>query len=119
MAVVVAKLEHGGLDLEAVAALHEPAPVGAAAELAVGHDLQAGLLLQPHHVKDGLVLDLGEGRRSQLALGVLAEAVTQCPGAQQTAHVIGPEGWPLGRPCCHDTSPRWPAVYTHIDSITL
>ena len=65
VAVVVAELEDGGLDLEAAAALDEAAPVGAAAELAVGDDLQARLLLQPHDVADGLVLDLGEcGRRS-------------------------------------------------------
>ena len=64
VAVVVAELEHRRLDLEAVAALHEAAPVGAAAELAVGHDLEAGLLLQPHDVADGFVLDLGEGGAS-------------------------------------------------------
>ena len=101
MAVIVAELEDGGLDLEAVAALHEPAPVGAAAELPVGHDLETGLLLQPHDIADGLVLDIGEGGRVEFALRMLAEGVAQRLGTQQAADVIGPEGRALGRCCRH------------------
>ena len=62
VAVVVAELEHRLADLEALAALDEPAPVGAAAELAVGHDREAALLLQRHHVADAAILDAAELR---------------------------------------------------------
>ena len=48
VALVVAKLEQRAAHLEALDALDEPAPVGAAAEFAVGHDLEADLLLHAH-----------------------------------------------------------------------
>ena len=60
VAVIVAELEHRRLDGEALAAGDEPTPVGAATELAVGHDLEPGILLQLDHVSDRALLDLDE-----------------------------------------------------------
>src|SRR6185436_14514406 len=108
VAVIVAEPEPCRLDLEAAAALHEPAPVGAAAELPVGRDLETGLLLQAHDIADGLVLDIGEGGRIQLAPPMLAEGVAQRLGTQQAADVIGSEGRSLGRCGRHGfLSPLW------------
>ena len=60
VAGVVAELERGRLDGEAVGALDEAAPVGAAAEFAVGHHLEPDLLLHGDHVADALVLQFAE-----------------------------------------------------------
>ena len=67
VAVIVAEVEHRGLDREAVDALDEPAPIRAAAEFAVGHDLQADVLLHADDVADALVLNLGEARIVELS----------------------------------------------------
>ena len=90
--LVVAEPELRAADLEAVGALDEAAPVGAAPELAVGHDAEAGLLLQPHDVADALVLDTGEFRVADLGRGVAAERLAQRRRPQQAADVVGPEG---------------------------
>src|SRR5664279_6072986 len=58
MAVVVTKLEDSWFDDEAVDTLDKAAPIRAAPEFAVGHDLQSYVLLQLHHVADALILDL-------------------------------------------------------------
>ena len=92
VAVVVAELEHRRLDDEALAAFDEPAPVGAAAELAVGDDLQAGVLLQLHHIADGALLDGDELGIVGALAAVLAERLAQLLGAQQAADMIGAEG---------------------------
>ena len=63
VAVVVAELEQRRPDDEARGTLHEPAPIGAAAKFAVGHDLQADLFLHAHGFADALVLDRARTHR--------------------------------------------------------
>ena len=88
---IITEFERGRLDLEAFRALDEATPIGAAAEFAVGHHLQSGLLLQRHHVADALILQRREVSIAQLACGVPAEGLPQGSRAQQAADVIGAE----------------------------
>ena len=102
VALIVAEPEHRRLDDEAVAALDEPAPVGAAAEFAVGHHLETGVLLQPHHVADALRPGCGESASSispRHGLGT--------PGAAPAGRSRLPT-WSArngGRPVSHGRSP--------------
>ncbi len=91
MALVVAKLEDRGLDHEAVDALDEAPPIGAAAEFAVGDDLEPDLLLHLHHVADAGVLDLREFGIVDSLAHVIAKRLTQGLRAQQASHMIGTE----------------------------
>src|SRR6476646_1848348 len=93
----VAELEHGRLDGEAFAAGDEPAPVGAAPELAVSHDLEPCILLQFDHMSDRTLLDLDERRARRWLPAVCAEGLAQFRGAQQAADVIGAKGWAARR----------------------
>src|SRR5262249_49186861 len=103
--LVVAEPEDGRPDLE-TGALHEAAPVRAAAELAIGHHFEADVLLQAHHVADRVVLDGVERLGVDLARGELAERVAQALRPQQAAHVIGTERRPAFS--VHAPSPGWP-----------
>ena len=96
VAVVVAELEDGGLDGEAVGARDEARPIGAAAELAVGDDRKAALLLQSHHVADAVILDAGERRVVDAAGAMVLEGLLQARRPQQAADVVGPERGPAG-----------------------
>ena len=91
VAGVVAEFERGGLDGEAVGALDEASPVGAAAEFAVGHDLEADLLLHGEDVADALILQFAELGVADLLGGMPAEGLPQRRRAQQAADVIGAE----------------------------
>ncbi len=92
VAVVVAKLEGRRPDCKALTALDEPAPVGAAAELPIGDDRQARLLLQSHRLADCRILGGLEGGRRHLAGGLATEGLAQGPWPQQAADMIGAEG---------------------------
>ena len=63
--------------LEAFGALDEAAPVGAAAEFAVGHDLEADLLLHGDDVADALILHFVELGVADLLGGVPAKRLAQ------------------------------------------
>ena len=91
VAGVVAEFERGGLDGEAVGALDEAPPIGAAAEFSVGHDLEADLLLHGEDVADALILQFAELGVADLPGGMAAEGLPQRGGAQQAADVIGAE----------------------------
>ena len=98
VAAVVAEFERGRLDLEALRALNEAPPIGAAAEFAVGNDLQADLLLQRDYIADALVLQLGKFRIVHLLGRMLAEGLAQRRWPQQAADMVGAKGWTaLGR----------------------
>ena len=84
-------LERGGLDGEALGALDEAPPVGAAAEFAVGYHLEPDLLLHRKDVADALVLQFAEFGVANLLGGMAAEGLPQRGGAQQAADVIGAE----------------------------
>ena len=99
VAVVVAEVEHRGLDRKAVDPLDEPAPIRAAAELAVGHDLQAHVLLHADDVADALVLDLGKARIVEFPGMMVAERLTQGRRPQQAADMVGAEWRAAGM--CH------------------
>ena len=86
---VIAELERGRLDLEALRTLDEPPPIGAAAEFSVGDHLQADLFLQGDHVADALVLQRGELHIVHLLGGVPAEGLPQGAWTQQAADMIG------------------------------
>src|SRR2546426_4464167 len=61
-----------------------------AAELAVGHRLQAGGFLHPHRFADAVVLDLLELR------GFFCAGLLQRSRAQETADMVGAKGWAHG-----------------------
>ena len=92
VAVIVAELEDRRLDGEALAARDEAAPVGAAAELAVGHDLQAR---PPPAARPRRGWRVSWMRRSAGGSGPsprhAAEGLAQRLGAQQAADVVGAE----------------------------
>src|SRR5690606_10847878 len=69
----------------------EMTPVGAAAELAVGHRLEAQLLLQAHRPTHRLVLRPGEAGGVEAPLREGAEGRRQLGRAQQAADVLGAE----------------------------
>ena len=91
VAMVVAKLQQRGTDLEALGALHEPPPIGAAAEFAIAHHLEPDLLLHREDVADALVLQLAELGIADFPGGMPAERLPQRGGAQQAADMIGTE----------------------------
>src|SRR3989449_6750936 len=61
-----------------------------AAELAVGHRLQAGVFLHPHRFADAVVLDLLELR------GFFCAGLLQRSRAQEAADMVGAKGWAHG-----------------------
>lgn len=73
------------------------APIRAAPELAVGHHLEAHVLLQLHHLGDRPVLDLAEPFGRDLALAIGPEGVRELGRPQQAADVLGPIGRPQTR----------------------
>ena len=89
------------LELDAVLGLHDlhalqfaeevEMPPGAA-ELAVGHRLQADRLLLRHHVADRPVLDLAELGRTDLPFGTRDPRLLQGGRTQQAADLIGAIG---------------------------
>jgi hypothetical protein len=89
VAVVVAEVEGRRLDHEAVDALDEPAPIGAAAELAVVRDLEPDILLQFDRIADAAILDFGKARIVDLSRQMIAKRLAQLGRPQQAADVIG------------------------------
>src|SRR3954451_25033216 len=89
MAMVVAKLEQRGADLQALGALHEAPPIGTAAKLPIGDDLKTGLLLHANRGAHAVVLNADELVLADLAAGAAAERLAQRRRAQQAADVIG------------------------------
>ncbi len=61
-----------------------------AAELAVGHRLQAGGFLHPHRFADAAVLDFPELR------GFICAGLLQRSRAQKAADMVGAKGWAHG-----------------------
>jgi hypothetical protein len=73
---IVPKLERRRSDRESFRALDETAPIGSAAEFAIGHNFKADLLLQRDHIADALILQPNEFGLVDLPGGMLAEGVT-------------------------------------------
>src|SRR5690348_16543197 len=67
-------------------------PIRDAAELAIGDDGEAELLLHRHAIADGPILRRGKGVRIDRALGEGAESLTKLGRAQQAADMLGAEG---------------------------
>src|ERR1043166_8655634 len=80
---------------DAVEALVEVEMPPGAAELAVGRELEAHLLLLSDDLLDFTVFDLGKLRIGDLLLGMLRARLLQRARAQQAADVIGAE-WRRG-----------------------
>src|SRR5947208_12325248 len=91
MPMIVAKVEGRLLDDETVDAFDEAAPIRAATKLAIGHDLKADRLLQPHHVANALVLDFGKAHVVDLFRMMIAKRLTQRGWTQQAADMVGAE----------------------------
>ena len=110
--MVVAELEQRGAHLEALRALDEAAPIGAAAEFAVGHDLEPDLLLHVDGVADAIVLDARELAVADLLAGMAPERLPQCRRPQQAADVIGAKRRTAVRSDAHASSPshRWLSI---------
>src|SRR5262249_49368142 len=81
----------GGVGRGAVEPLEEVEVPPGAAELAVGGELEPDLLLLLDDLLDLAVLDLLQLRGADLALLTLDPRGPERRGAQQAAHVIGPE----------------------------
>src|SRR5262249_61420419 len=88
-AVVVAEFEQRRADLQALGAFHEPAPIRAAAKLAVGRDFQPNLFLHTDRGADAVVLNARELVVCDLVAGAAPERLAQRLWSQQAAHVIG------------------------------
>ena len=101
MALVVAELEHRRLDREAVDPLDEASPIGAATEFAVGHDLEADILLHLHDIADALILDLRKCSIVDALAHVIAEGLPQHRRTQQAADMVGAERWSALRQIGH------------------
>ena len=87
--MIVAKLEFRGPDDKSVNALDKTPPIGAAAELTIGDDLQAGSFLLRHGCADAAVLN-GDELLVVNALGaMILEGLAQFGRPQQAADVIG------------------------------
>ena len=79
----------GGIHvLHAVERLEEVEVPHSAAELTVGHSLEAGLPLGCDELGDGLVLDRGQLVAIDLALGELCTGFLEVGGAQEAADDI-------------------------------
>src|SRR4029450_1111854 len=78
----------GGHPVEALEEVEMPP---GAAKLAVGGELDPDLLLLLDHLLDLAILDLLQLRGADLALLALRPRGLERRGAQQAAHVIGPE----------------------------
>ena len=100
MAMVVAKLEQRGADLEALGALHEAPPIGTAAKFPVGNDLKPGLLLHADRGTHAVVLNADELVFADLAAGAAAECLAQPRRAQQASDVVGAKRWTAVRTAC-------------------
>ena len=90
VSAVVAKLERRRPDFKAVGALDKAAPIGSAAEFAVGHDLQAERFLQPDDAANAIVQNVVRNPSAEiLAGGVVAMGLPQRGRAQQAADMVG------------------------------
>ena len=92
-AVVLAELrdEFAVMRLDALEALEEIDVKVGAAELAVGHSLQAHVLLRMHDLADAFVLDRVQVGRREPARGEALTRVSQSLGAKKAADVVGAE----------------------------
>ena len=80
-----------GVDADVAELAVEEAVIGAAAEFAVGRELQADALLQRERILDGLVLGRGQRGLVDFAAGEFRALVEQRLRAQQAADVLGAE----------------------------
>ena len=64
---------------------------GAAAELAVGHPLEADLLLHPDHIADRRILDAAQLLGREAAGRMLGARLQQFRRAQQAPDMVGAE----------------------------
>ena len=92
-ALVVAELDHdlflgAGDPAQLVDEVHVPRR---AAELSVGRDVQADVLLQGDDIADRLVLDRAQAGGVDPARREIMAGLHQCSRAQQAADVVGPE----------------------------
>jgi hypothetical protein len=103
--MIVAKLKFCRPDGESFNPLDKTPPVGAAAELAIGYDLQAGSFLLRHGRADAAVLDGGELLVVDAFGYMILEGLAQFGRPQQAANMIGAERWSAGRTCEHRVLP--------------
>jgi hypothetical protein len=101
MALIVSEFERGGFNFEAVDKLHETAPVGAAAELAVGYHLQTDLLLKGDNIANALILQFAEFCSIDLVSGIMAKSLAQDWRPQQASDVVGAKWWAAWHACGH------------------
>jgi hypothetical protein len=85
-------VQHLGHAVELEDEVHVPRR---AAELPIRDGAQAGVLLQPHDVTDGVVLDAAQLVRVHLAGREALPCLQQLGRAQEAADVVGAEGRPV------------------------
>jgi hypothetical protein len=77
VALVIAKFEQRGPNLQTLGALHETPPIGAAPEFPVGRHFKPDLFLHAHRRADAVILDALELVVSDLICGMAAEGLAQ------------------------------------------
>ena len=107
MAVIVAKLEDSGFDDESVDALDEAPPIRAAAEFAVGDDLEPGVFLQLHHIPDALVLNLCKMGVVDALGEIVLEGLPQDRRTQEAPDMVGAKWRPAFGVLDHGRLPGW------------
>ena len=110
--MIIAKLQQRRTHLETFGALHEPPPVGAAAKLAVGDDLEPGRLLHADRVAHAIVLDAHEFIRADLVAGAATECLAQCRWTQQATDVVGAKRRAAVRAQAHAWSLPTPSFFS-------
>ena len=80
-----------GVDADVAELAVEEAVIGAAAEFAVGRELQSDALLQRERVLDGLVFGRGQRGLVDFAAREFRAQIEQRLGAEQAADVLGAE----------------------------
>src|SRR5215472_7136970 len=89
VALIIAKFEQRGPNLQTFGAFHKAAPIRAAAKFPIGRDFEPKLFLHAYRCADAVVLDACELVVADLVCGVSAEGLAQYLWPQQAANVIG------------------------------
>jgi hypothetical protein len=96
LTLIILERQNGSSQAEALDPLDEACPVGGAAELAVGGNLESDFLLHFDGVADALILHSGEFDVVDLMSMVAAKRLAERGRPQQAADMIGAKRWAAG-----------------------
>ncbi len=101
------RFRRDGVNVQLAELLVEKAVIGAAAKLAVGHELEAELLLQPDGFPDGEIFRLGELGLADLTARKSRALAQQRIRSQQAADMLGAKRWLCRRRDARVNIHRW------------